>query len=304
MSSEQVKSASKRSEIIAYGLALLILSLTAVGVFAQAFIVRLPVPWPAGIEVDSGARCLTMPDAFGDPADPENPRYVSVVVGELGPESKTYQAPDKILRPNTVAELGMNTSYDKDNRQAGRGNWYGTRIYRDTQKDRNDLAYWELAITYYTGTRDAVAHTPQRCLTAGGQRLTSTTSLKMSSPWVGDDWGGYRSDQTLNRQSYESRESGLTGTRKGAAYYTFVLNGRPEPSRVGVRIELQFNPGIEYAYFAKMQFSPLSVGNRTHEQLDEDAAQFAKHFLPEILKMFPTASDIKLLEAGTDPAED
>ena len=84
------------------------------------------------------------------------------------------------------------------------------------------------------------------------------------------------------------------GAGKFVQYYVFSLNGRPETSWEVIRATLSLSPWMRHCYFAKIQFAPY--GPITHvEQTDRAAGEFARHFLPEVLKMLPMPDDIRKL---------
>jgi len=229
-----------------------------------------PVPWARAVRVDGETRrLLSLPS-------------------QLGP----YAMPDKraeiVLRDEQLELAGMKTGYDNEERVARRrSNWYVIRTYRD-ERDGSGPRAWQLAAYYYTGGIDKVPHVPERCLVAAGARWLGTTDITFNAPGMGGPW-----EKPVFRRAMFAQSG-----RKFVQYYIFSLNGRPEGSWEVVRATLSLSPWMKYCYFAKIQFAPK--GEVTDlDQTDRAAAEFAKHFLPSMLEMLPTAKDVERLNSGS-----
>ena len=177
-------------------------------------------------------------------------------------------------------------------------NWLAIRTYRGTRlPTRHPLRYWRLEVYYYTGGVDPVPHVPETCAVAGGAAYVGTVEFSVRVPdQAPAPWGGR--DVVFNRAMFEKTDIRTGRTIQYVQYYTFSLNGRPENSRSAVRFALA-SPFLKHAYFAKIQFAPVPVyGAADPTAIDSPARDFARHFLPFVLKALPMPADVEKLDAG------
>jgi len=251
---------------------------------------KAPVPWPDGVSVDDEFRMTSLPDRLGPfewvRGDGELERDVDgKPVRDGRPDG------DVILRDDLMESLHIGTVMDKANRPKRRSNWFLVRRYRDGRRPRSGgstYKYWSAEAYYYTGGVDPVPHVPEICLYAGGARAIRPTEVPVHIPSLPAPWN---QPFKLRRVLYEVARQGIT--TQMAQYYVFSLNGRPTNSRYTVRWELT-SPFVRHAYFAKIQFSPIAPVHDP-ELTDEAAREFARHYLPAVLKVMAMPKDVDAL---------
>jgi hypothetical protein len=148
-----------------------------------------------------------------------------------------------------------------------------------------------LQVYYYTGLVDAMAHVPEVCGAAAGltpiDRLT--TSFRLRQPvWLGGAPGGENTAVTFAR--IQSEYARTPGARR-LDYYVIVVNGSPQTDRDTARLSMLHDLTSRHNYYAKIQFAPLVVIDPA--KADEAAGEFVNAFLPQVLKMLPSAQDVK-----------
>jgi len=248
-----------------------------IGVLEWA-IYKEPVEWPAGVEVDEEFRLISLPAKL---ASPDSERVY--VYDDTRNDAGQIRG-DLPITEDEMGILKIGTTIDRKRRPQRRSNWMFARMYFGEQAVQGEV--WQLDGYYYTGMLDQVPHVPDRCLVAGGAKLLGTESVTFEIEGVPEPWRRV----PFRRALYAVYDRGSGLTRKYAQYYTFSMNGRPEPRWWIVRFELTF-PWIQYCYFAKIQFgSRLPVGNT--EDADRAAEAFAQCFLPEVLQALPVPEDI------------
>lgn len=269
--------------------AVLLAVTAAVWPFAQHIIgVALhkePVPWPKGVQVDPETfRLEDFPERFGP--------YRLAADGELSAETDGEPDGEVIITDDIMEALKIGTPLDAMRVDERRSNWYISRIYIDTRVEPGQVGrYWQLDVTYYTGGLDKVPHVPERCLAAAGATLLGDQSVEMRIPRAPAPW---RQELSFQQTRYEVWDPQAFETRRYVQYYIFSFNGRPEPAWEMVRLRLN-NPWEEYSYFAKIQFAPLTpVGG--FEKVNEQAAEFAAHFMPSVLRTLPMPEDVEQIE--------
>ena len=260
---------------------------------------KLPVPWPAGVEVNDKYVMTSMPDKMG-------PFEFVSADGELdcdGYEFHKDGRPDGEgeIPPDLMELLGIGTATDGRNLPLRRSNWLTIRTYRDSRRPVGDpLRYWRLQVYYYTGGVDLVPHTPERCELAGGADPLGTTDLPITVDGVAAPWGN--TPLAFQRALFQK------GDAQFVQYYILCLNGSPKSSRNDVRFSLG-SLFVKHAYFAKVQFAPLPAVQQQAgglvwavpdpAQADQAVADFVKYFMPCVLKTLPMPKDIDRLDSGT-----
>ncbi|HUS90797.1 MAG TPA: hypothetical protein VM695_03065 [Phycisphaerae bacterium] len=251
------------------------------------------VPWPAGVEVNDKFRLVSLPDRLGP--------YVFVQDGELMRDARGNPVLDGVpdgepeIRDDVMEMLRIGTPADQHNRAERRSNWLVVRGYRDGRVPawpHRPYQFWDAEAYYYTGGVDVVPHVPEICLHAGGGTLLGSEVIPLEVPGLPAPWNG-RIGLRRALVTLKGREG---QTRNVVQYYVFSLNGRPETRREVVRLKLT-SPFVRHAYFAKIQFSPRT-DVRDPREADEAARDFARYYLPEVLKMMPMPEDVERLSAG------
>jgi hypothetical protein len=143
-----------------------------------------------------------------------------------------------------------------------------------------------LAVTYYTGLVDTVAHVPDRCYIAGGFQPSSY----QSPTWL---LAGERPEEDRQievRYIQFEDQTGYSMVSRNVAYF-FHVNGRYESSPLGVRRSLQ-NLFERHGYYAKVELMTIVRDSGESARIMSD---FLAASLPEIEKCWP---DWNSLRAG------
>lgn len=248
----------------------------------QWVLAKEPVPWPTGVQVNEEFRCTSLAREFRNAAGEVRYRMTERDLdGDGVPDGQV------IPRDEELDLLGIGHSTDRKRRPKRCSNWYVSRIYEDA---RNPDVRWYLSVYYYTGLADTVPHVPERCQVAGGNTRVGGATVSLPVPegiWAPDapglNWGA----SVPWRRADFVRPDG----RKIVEFYTFSLNGRPEPDWTDVRLSLTA-PWTKYVYFAKIQFGPL-FAVRDHEAANELAEEFAACAVPEVGKILPSPEAVE-----------
>ena len=130
-----------------------------------------------------------------------------------------------------------------------------------------------MAVTYYTGSADTVAHIPDRCYIADGFEPTDYNF---------PDWelsGGRKlSVRFINFQD----TTGASRVDRSVAYF-FNVNGGYESNPEGVRLRLQ-NLFMRYGYYAKVELMTLDPD---HGRSAKTMTNFLSSALGQVEKCFP-----------------
>jgi len=137
-----------------------------------------------------------------------------------------------------------------------------------------------IAVTYYTGLVDTVAHIPERCYVADGYEPTSTPETP--------NWPLANSRRMTVRFIHFEDQSGAARISRNVAYF-FQVNGRYEDNPEGVRFRLQ-NLFAKYGYYAKVEMMTLDPDS---QRSTGTMAAFLGAALPELEKTFPDWSKLQ-----------
>ncbi|NOX57565.1 MAG: hypothetical protein GXP29_01735 [Planctomycetes bacterium] len=150
-------------------------------------------------------------------------------------------------------------------------NW----LFVDTsiKNQRDPLRYVRLFLTYYSGGRDLVPHTPDECFLGSGYRHIEEANLKMPIDSLGID-------MPIRALTFE--KSDVFGRDKPTVLYTFHCNGDFTETRGGVRIRIN-SPLNKYAYFCKIEISLGGSGSDIGSPGRDESIQAAQDFLNVIL---------------------
>jgi hypothetical protein len=267
-----------------------------------------PVPWPAGVVVDSTTmRNVSLPTEIGPYHRVEKDGVLfwtaktddqgNVVPGEDGQPIRvptTDGEPDgeRIFEEELLSSLKINTSLDGIRHPDRKSNWYVSRIYRDTRPGRQHQL-WGLDVYYYTGSADTVAHVPDICGQAGGGTISAREALEAEGRNLPEGWSNW---ETFDVQLIGILSQSEGRQRQTNQYYVFCANGNPTVDRGTVRLSLA-DPTRSYVYFAKAQWYPLD-GVPTPEATDDEAIEFIETVLPDVLSQLPTPSRLEELETA------
>ena len=130
-----------------------------------------------------------------------------------------------------------------------------------------------MAVTYYTGLVDTVAHIPERCYIASGFEPIDndfpTWTLKN---------GRQLQVRFINFQD----QNGTSQVDRSVAYF-FNVNGHYESNALAVRSSLQ-NLLEKYGYYAKVELMTL---DSNHDESAQTMTSFLSESLGEVEKSFP-----------------
>ncbi len=144
-----------------------------------------------------------------------------------------------------------------------------------------------LAITYYTGMADTVAHIPERCLVGDGYEVTTydTKSARCGTYEQGSDSGKPR-DVKFRLVHFEDQ----SGTRRVSrdVGYLFHANGKYEANSLDVRADLQ-DLRERYGYYAKVEMMlTRPPGTRVEDApIVNTMTDFLTSALPEVERCLP-----------------
>ncbi|HEX8521137.1 MAG TPA: exosortase-associated EpsI family protein [Tepidisphaeraceae bacterium] len=167
-------------------------------------------------------------------------------------------------------------------------------------RGKNPEAVVNLAVTYYTGMVDTVAHVPDRCYVADGYEPRPGEDVYVKWP-IGHELpdgakpkvDGKASDQLeVHYINFEDQ----TGTRKvtRSVAYFFHANGEFVSSPLGVRRKLQ-NLFERHGYYAKVEVMTLVSDADKSARVMTD---FLTEALPDIYRSMPDWQKVAGSEAG------
>lgn len=240
------------------------------------------------------------------PIYPKDNLQMRSIPDELPPGSAARWeqiGPDRPMSGEEMAALGSSNAI--------------SRVYQrvDTIGTDDPVAF-ELHAVYYTGMIDAVPHVPERCVVAGGGEMSFGPRITKVPVDLTPEAGVIAEEREDGSVRYSDR-SGVTYQRiplprgiedlsmsisafeqhgseqKIWAGYFFIANGGVVASANGVR-GLAYRLDSDYAYYAKIQFSSVTVDSA--EELAELTADALRDLLPEIMRCVPNWDEV---EAGT-----
>lgn len=163
-------------------------------------------------------------------------------------------------RPEDLAATFKSKGYDEQRAEVGR------------IAAKHPEAVLDVALTYYTGKADTVAHIPERCYIASGYTQREGDTVAMPLP--------AHPDFQVNYLRFD-RAGRLAGSCHVA--YVFHSNGKYEADPLAVRFALQ-DVSIRHAYYAKIEL--LSV-HPDRQKAQEAMKSFLSHGLPQVEKALP-----------------
>lgn len=163
------------------------------------------------------------------------------------------------------------------------------RAMLDSIRERVPEAVMYMAVTYYTGMVDTVAHIPDRCYIADGFE-PSEYDIKR---WACFDSRG--DDRSAARFiHFEDNVPGRRAVSRNVAYF-FHVNGRYTNDPLDVRATLQ-NLFEKHGYYAKIELMTMLNDRGKASGVMDD---FLSHALPAVEKSLP---DWQAVKAGADLA--
>lgn len=141
---------------------------------------------------------------------------------------------------------------------------------------RQPNAVVNLALTYYTGLVDTVAHIPDRCIIADGYEV---------KPGIADEpaWPIGKGGEPVNVRFLNFEDQAGRGRVDRSVAYFFHCNGSYTNSTSTVRLRLA-DLFQNYGYYAKIECMTLMKDSKASEQVMID---FLSQALPEVEKLLP-----------------
>ena len=137
------------------------------------------------------------------------------------------------------------------------------RLLAEVRKEK-PRAVLNVAVTYYTGLVDTVAHVPDRCYVADGFEPTNPEQMRWNClPAEGTPEslatagaGGEKRPLEVRYITFEDQNSARQAETRNVAYF-FNANGRYAANPLDVRVILQ-NLRERYGYYAKVELMNLT----------------------------------------------
>ena len=145
-----------------------------------------------------------------------------------------------------------------------------------------------LALTYYTGGVDTVAHIPERCYVADGYQPVETPE---TLSW---DMGPGRLGKTPSDPKIDVRflnfedQTGARRITKRVAYF-FFANGQYESDPLSVRQTLE-NLQYKHAFYSKVELMSIIPD---HDECAKVMSDFLATAMPEIEKCYPDWNSVE-----------
>lgn len=287
-----LKQALKRP---AYLVAVIVLGISALGLnasvgFLQLHFKKLPVPLRQPL--------ATLPRDLGDWKQISQDKPLDAdIEHELGTNEYVFReyADERVFGARKIQQLrDLRTAIlrEKDPKEAERMERNWIQLYSQMRME-HPASVVNLAVTYYTGMVDTVAHVPDRCVVADGYEPKPADSDYA-------EWGLGASGRTMRVRfiNYEDQTAARRLPRSIA--YFFSVNGDYEASHLEVRRKLQ-NLLQRHGYYAKVEMMTL-LNDR--EKSADVLSDFLAQALPEVEKLLPDWQAVVQSEsATTQPAQ-
>jgi hypothetical protein len=262
----------KRPSFITVGIVLLVAAVTlnAATRYMELYFKKLPLPLRKSVE--------TIPSRLGPwvqvSKDTPLEHEMEEVLGTDKYIFRDYVDTTRVSEKEIEAFEGKST----DDR---------ARLLMSIQREKPD-AVVRLAVTYYTGSADTVAHIPDRCYVADG---FAPSEYQIVSWNVFPDRPEGQREIPARLINFEDQVGVNTEFSTRNVSYFFHVNGRYESDPLGVRASLQ-NLRERYGYYAKVELMTLL---RDKDKVAPVMRGFLTYAMPEIEKCLP---DWKKATAG------
>jgi hypothetical protein len=146
-----------------------------------------------------------------------------------------------------------------------------------------------MAVTYYTGLVDTVAHIPDRCYIADGFEPSEyeTPSWDMGSGRLGKAPG---EDPKVGVRFINFEDQTAAGRVTRRVAYFFFADGRYVSDPIDVRTILQ-NLRYKHGFYSKVELMTIL---KDHDQSAKIMSDFLKVALPEVEKCLPDWNKVEL----------
>jgi hypothetical protein len=158
-------------------------------------------------------------------------------------------------------------------------NWNDRRMLLAQIQHRNPKAVMNMAVTYYTGLVDTVAHVPDRCYIADGYQPRAYNVVTWSAF---DGKSGRNLTGDARYINFEDQTTERHSVPKNVLYF-FHCNGDYVNNPESVRMRLQ-DLRQRYGYYAKVELMTLMPDADASAKVMND---FLSYSLPEVEKCLP-----------------
>jgi hypothetical protein len=270
----------KRPSFITVGIVLLVAAVTlnAATRYMELYFKKLPLPLRKSVE--------TIPSRLGPwvqvSKDTPLEHEMEEVLGTDKYIFRDYVDTTRVSEKEIEAFEGKST----DDR---------ARLLMSIQREKPD-AVVRLAVTYYTGSADTVAHIPDRCYVADG---FAPSEYQIVSWNVFPDRPEGQREIPARLINFEDQVGVNTEFSTRNVSYFFHVNGRYESDPLGVRASLQ-NLRERYGYYAKVELMTLL---RDKDKVAPVMRGFLTYAMPEIEKCLPDWKKATAGAAGSQNSE-
>jgi hypothetical protein len=202
----------------------------------------------------------------------------------------------KVLDWMDLIRLGAKRGSDKDDSITaavhsifdGKGSHERKALVGALQAMRPD-AVMNLAVTYYTGKVDTVAHIPERCYVADGYQPSETpeTLLWDMGPGRLNGKPGEERPIAVRFLNFED-QTGAKRLTKRVAYF-FFANGVYESDNLSVRQTLE-DLRARHGFYSKVE---LMTSIPDHDQCAKVMSGFLTSVMPEVEKCYPDWNSVE-----------
>ncbi|CAN5398201.1 hypothetical protein BH09PLA1_BH09PLA1_36760 [soil metagenome] len=157
-------------------------------------------------------------------------------------------------------------------------------------RSKYPTAHVRMAVTYYTGMVDTVAHIPDRCYVADGM----VPDVKETPVWKMANRNHEPIDVQVSSIHFEEAEGHGQAMTRNVAYFFHCNGGYEHDAISGVRMRLQ-NLAERHAYYAKIE---VMTEMRDRAKSDATLADFLANALPEVETCLPDWQKVKASAAA------
>lgn len=262
----------------AFLVAVVVLAISAVGLnaavgFMRLHFKKLPVPLRQSL--------ATLPRDLGNWKQISQDKPLDAdIEHELGTDQYVFReyANERVVGPGAIQQMrdlraAILRERNPDEAKRMEKDWI--RLYSQMRMDHPESVV-NLAVTYYTGMVDTVAHVPDRCVVADGYEPKPSDSDYA-------DWKISPEGETMRVRfiNYED-QTGARRMPRSIAYF-FSVNGDYEASHLDVRRKLQ-NLMQRHGYYAKVEVMTLLEDRTKSEAVMSD---FLSQAVPAVEGVLP-----------------
>lgn len=186
---------------------------------------------------------------------------------QLGP----YQVVDAVILPDEMVEALGTREYIQ---------W----VVQDTRRSVSDpLRYGILFVTYYTGGRTNVPHTPERCHLGANWATKSKWDMSLQVPSLDDP----AKPVEVPVRALVFNKAGELDVQEQTVVYTFYANCGFACSTNEIRFWLN-RPGVQKAFFSKVEVTfaggAMGISNPNPQKAAEAAGELLETVLPVLVR--------------------